>query len=354
MLVKDIEGLIGMVRKMYAANGVCEEQAREVAEILVETTMIGLASHGLFRTRQYIEGLKSGGIVANAPIETTYRNRAVAVVNGNWNFGHLSAKAAAKTAAELAREYGIGCCTVRRTNHIGALSVYTRMIAAGDCIALGFVGTAGMGNFVAPYGGRQGRVATNPISFAAPTYDLPVSSDFSTSMISEGKLKLLRDSGQKIAPIYAMDRNGARITDPNDFYEPAVGALLPLGESQGYKGTALSVMNMILSCLLGGFNWRPDVHDGESGNNTLLLIAIDISYLNETDRFKRELDEYAAYIRSSEPLPGFSEIMFPGDIENYKYRNGVNSGVEIDAVTCGILRELCAEYSIDAGILEEK
>ena len=347
MVVKNINGLITAVQKIYMAAGVNETAAREVAEILVRTTMMGLTSHGVFRTEQYYWGLKTGSIDSNAPIEVAYRNHAVAVVDGNWNFGHLTAKKCAQTAVELAKEYGIGCCTVKNAHHIGALSIYTRLISENNCIALGFCGTNGGGYFVAPHGGKQGRMATNPISFAAPSGGLPASMDFSTSMISEGQLNVLRHAGKKVTPNLAIDHNGNVITDPNDYFGPPRGAILPLGESQGYKGTALCVLNMIFSCLLPGGNWRPRQNDKTTDGNSLMLIAIDISHFNESEYFKSELSEYAEYIRSCEPREGFGAVVFPGDLENAKLKSGEESGVEIDEATYQQLKRLCEEHNIN-------
>ena len=346
MVIKDIRGLTERVQKLYVVNGVNDGQAWELAEILVEATMLGLHSHGLYRAGMYYGMLKNGSIVANAPIEVIHNNRAVAVVNGNWNFGHLTAKAAANIAVGLAKEYGIGCCTTKKAHHIGALSVYTRIIASKGCAALGYCGVNGNGYFVAPHGGREGRMATNPISFAAPTDELPFSTDFSTSMTSEGKLQLLRQSGGKIPPNLAIDHTGRPVTDPNDYYDPQKGAILPLGESQGYKGTALSMMTQILSCLLSGGNWRPFPSEDTEGN-ALLLIAIDITHFNDLDYFKSELREYAAFIRTSEPLPGFNEIMLPGDLENKTWRDSQANGLSIDDVTWQGLKSLWDAYSID-------
>ena len=238
---------------------------------------------------------------------------------------------------------------MKNANHIGALSIYTRLIAENDCVALGFCGTNGGGYFVAPYGGKQGMIATNPISFAAPSDSagFPASTDFSTSMTAEGKILMARDAGEKIAPNLAVDHKGMAVTDPNDYYGPPRGAILPSGESQGYKGTALSVMNMIFSCLLTGGNWRPRSNDRTTDGNTLMLIAIDIPHFIESGHFKKELSEYAAFMQSCEPLDGFSEVLFPGDIENSKLRESRESGVEIDDVTYRMLKRLCSECNID-------
>jgi len=348
MRIKNTDALIKLVAKLFAANGVEIKQAAEVAEILTQTTMLGFSSHGIYRTKQYIDEIKNGGIAANAPIESQSCGGAVAIVDGNWNFGQLTAKAAALKAIELAKQYGVSFVACRKSNHIGGLSVYTRMMAEAGCAAMGWCGTNGGGYWVAPFGGMEGRMATDPISFAAPTdnNNQPVALDFATSMVSEGKLRLMRDAGEKVPGNLAVDCKGSPITDPADYYGPPRGAILPFGESQGYKGTGLAVMCQILSGLLCGANWKPDADDINLRGNAMSLIAIDIGHMTGLDGFKRELTDYSDFVRSAKLMPGFKEIVLPGDFENRKLKDNMENGIDIDDVTRDVLLEMCGEYGV--------
>jgi len=347
MKVKDTNALAMLVARLFAANGVDMGQAMETAEILVRTNMLGFSSHGVYRTKQYINEIKNNGIVANAPIETAFENGAAAVVDGHWNFGQLTAKAAAAKAIGLAKEYGVSFVGARRANHIGSLGIYTRMIAGAGCVALGYCGNNGGGHWVAPFGGRQGRLSTNPISFASPADGGPIAMDFSTSMIPEGRIRQMRDAGEKIAPDLAVNNKGEAITDPGDFYNTSPkGAILPFGGAQGYKGFGLSVMSQVMSGLLCGANWRPDGNDDNIRGNAASFIAIDIAHITGLDDYRHEVAAFAGFVKSSDLLPGHAEIVLPGELENRKLTAAEAEGLELDSVTADMLEELCAAHNI--------
>ena len=110
------------------------------------------------------------------------------------------------------------------------------------------------GHFVVPWGGREGRLATNPLAFGAPTDGAPVVLDMSTSMISEGKIRVLLHAGQQVPQGRIQDADGNPTTEPARFYGPPRGTILPLGGegelNSGYKGYGLALLVDILSAVL--------------------------------------------------------------------------------------------------------
>ena len=92
----------------------------------------------------------------------------------------------------------IGACVLmlRNAHHIGRAGHYTEQAAAAGCTAVHFVNAAGHPSLVAPYGGADARVATNPFSVAVPTGPdfpsavlgdgKPMSLDFATSIVANG------------------------------------------------------------------------------------------------------------------------------------------------------------------------
>ena len=79
---------------------------------------------------------------------------------------------------------GVGCAVLRRCCHVGRLGAYVEMAARQNCVALACGGAAGEGHWVAPFGGREGRLGTNPIAFGAPTQSDPIVVDFATSSVA--------------------------------------------------------------------------------------------------------------------------------------------------------------------------
>ena len=100
--------------------------------------------------------------------------------------------------AAIAKAKQIGACVLmlRNAHHIGRAGHYTEQAAAAGCTAVHFVNAAGHPSLVAPYGGADARVATNPFSVAVPTGPdfpsavlgdgKPMSLDFATSIVANG------------------------------------------------------------------------------------------------------------------------------------------------------------------------
>ena len=308
-----LEGLIGAI---FQAHGSPSSEAGHVARLLVQAEAMGLSSHGLLRVPQYVGDIGRGLIVPGAPVEVGHPGPTAVQVDGKWNFGQVGATRAVEVAVDRARDLGVGCASLRRCRHVGRLGAYTEMAAARDCLALATCSTSGEGHWVAPYGGREGRLGTNPLSFAAPTGERPLVLDCSTAALPEGKVRFCRDTNQPLPPDSLVDRNGEASTDPGDLYRPdgtPAGAILPFGGAQGYKGFGLSCMVQILSSLVGEPTWREE--EDESCANTMWIMVVYLGAWMAADRFKEELNDMLAYICSAAPVAASRGVLLPGQRE---------------------------------------
>src|SRR5205823_14385948 len=134
---------------------------------------------------------------------------------------------------------------------------YTLMAAKAGMIGLITAASGRSPKAVAPFGGREARLGTNPISIAMPS-DLegPLYLDMATSAAAAGKIALSVARGTPVPPGWIIDRDGRPTTDPSQLRQG--GALLPVGGTEGYKGYGLSVMVEILCGLLIGLGFGGD------------------------------------------------------------------------------------------------
>src|SRR2546430_15680382 len=104
---------------------------------------------------------------------------------------------------------------------------------------------------VVPFGGRQARLGTNPISVAFPS-DLegPIFLDMATSAVAAGKLSVQRNRRQPAPPGWIVDKDGNPTTDVAAYY--AGGAILPLGGGQAPKRDVLSLLAEAVSGIFTG------------------------------------------------------------------------------------------------------
>ena len=158
------------------------------------------------------------------------RGPATALIDGDQGMGHVVMTYAAKLAIELARASGVGWVGARRSNHAGAGAIYAAIPLEHGMV--GIYGAASSVHHMAPWGGTEPLLGTNPIAVAIPTGDeAPVIFDIATSLASNGAIRTHELEGRPMPQGWVQNRkDGSPITDPSRINE---GTYLPMG---GYKG----------------------------------------------------------------------------------------------------------------------
>ena len=100
---------------------------------------------------------------------------AVAVLDGDHGFGQTIGEQAMTLAVEKAREFGVAVVGLRNSGHLGRIGDWAELAATQGLISIHFVNTSGLGMLVAPFGGTERRMSTNPISIGVPMPEGPPS-----------------------------------------------------------------------------------------------------------------------------------------------------------------------------------
>ena len=323
--------LTKIIKNIFLKYGVSDSDSNLLSKNLVETEMMGFTSHGIQRVEQYINDIKIGKIQLGKKIKITKKTPTTSILHGGWNFGQVTAIHGVNIVSKMAENYGTGCIIIRGATHVGRVGSFTEMLAKSGFIGIAMTSAGKPGHWVAPFGGREGRLCTSPIAFAAPTNGDPISMDFSTSSMPEGNIRYLKNVGQMLPDKYIIDENGNPSSNPSDLYNsqglPA-GAILPFGGLQGYKSFGLGIMAHVLSALLGNSIWEKDGIEGET--NGLWLLAIKIESFMGEKIFTDEMDKLIAYIRSSKLNKDSSGIIMPGEKEFTNFRNCKLKGINIE------------------------
>src|SRR6267154_4350163 len=241
-------------RALFIAAGTPEPESELVMRHIVGANLVGHDSHGVIQIPTYIERIKVGHIVPGAPWTIVQESPTTTVVDGHWGFGfHVNAKAMALTI-EKAKTANLAACTVFRQSHVGRLAAYPLMAMRHGMIGLATADSGRSPKHVAPFGGREARLGTNPISIAVPSdLEAPFYLDMATSAVAAGKIALSVARGEQIPQGWIIDAEGRHTTDPTQYRKG--GALLPLGGSEGYKGSGLAAMVEVLCGLLTGLGF---------------------------------------------------------------------------------------------------
>jgi hydroxycarboxylate dehydrogenase B len=329
------DSVSGLGAALFTAAGAGAFEARATARSLVTSSLMGHDSHGVIRIPEYLGFVADGAIVVDAPLAVQRTGPATAVVDCGRGFGPVGAERAIREGIEIARRQRTACVITRRCNHVGRLGAYVQLAAAEGMLGLATCNSPIQGHDVLPWGGRDGRLGTNPIAYGVPTGGLPVVADFSTSVAPEGKIRFYRNEGKALPDGWILDALGKATNDASAFYGPPRGGILPLGAGAGHKGFALGLLVEILGSALAGVHSQ----DPQAFGNGVCFIVVDPAAFCPLEQFRRLMDETIAYIKSSRPAPGFDEVLVPGELEFRTLLKRQNDGIPIDAATLEGMRE---------------
>lgn len=333
----DPDQLRAAMKALYVAKGVSHKDAATIAKHQVAANLVGHDSHGVIMAPRYVAQIDAGELIVDAKLEIEQETETTAVLNGNWGFGFVMTEQAMDLAIAKARRTGTSGVTIRYQGHVGRLGAYAEQAAKEGMIAL-ITADSGRGpKAVAPFGGRTRRLGTNPICFAVPSdLDGTVVLDMATSAVAVGKLSVARSRHEQIPLGWIVNADGHPSTDPEEYYQG--GAILPLGGDQAHKGFGLSFIVEVLCGLLTGLGYGV-AKDGRHNDGNFIGL-FDVSRFRQYDAFLRDVHEFVDYIKASPPAAGFTEVLYPGELEYRTFQRRSAEGIDIEDSTWAKLSEL--------------
>src|SRR4051812_19437276 len=310
------ERLQSFTSAVLGAVGLPAQDADICARLMVRADLFGADGHGVFRLPQYVRRIQGGAVNACPRVRIEREAAGMALVDGDNGMGHVVMSFAAHTAIAKARTAGAAWVGVRMSNHAGPASLYASMPLEHDMIGLYLA--VGNANHMAPWGGIDLLLSTNPIAVAVPGGEAPIVLDMATTVAAYGKVKTQALKGEQMPEGWMIDREGRPLTDPK---RSAEGLLLPIG---GYKGYGLSLMIGLLAgtlnrAALGSQTVDFNADDTSVTNTGHAIVALSLAAFGDVAAFKREVDRVARELRASRRLPGVERIWLPGEQSRAKY-----------------------------------
>src|SRR5215212_7199885 len=343
MPVVNHEELRTLSRALYEAAGTPSDHAEIVTNHQVGANLKGHDSHGVVLMGTYIDRIDWGHIMPTVKPEIMSETPTTIAVNGNWGFGPVVSEFTMERCIEKARESKVAVATVREQSHVGSLNDYPLMAARAGMIGILMCDSGQSPKSVAPFGGREARLGTNPICIAFPT-DLPgpVFIDMATSAVAAGKLNVARARNQPIPLGWLLDKDGRPTTDPNAAQNG--GVMLPLGGPEGHKGYGLSFAVETFASLLPGLGFGIDPKGRH--NDGSFMLAIDPSAFMPLDEFKGQVEAFIKYLKETPPQEGFTEVLYPGEKEHRTIQQRTRDGISIEDGTWAKISELADKYGV--------
>jgi L-2-hydroxycarboxylate dehydrogenase (NAD+) len=325
--------------------GLPKPDAAIVAGAMLDADLSGSDAHGIFRLAGYVRTLKQGHINPRANIRVIERAPATALVDGDNGMGHLVMTQVAKLAVEIARESGLAWVGARRSNHAGAASTYAAIPLAHGMV--GIYSAVSGSNFMAPWGGAEPLLGTNPIAVAIPAgEEAPVVLDIATSVASNGAIRAYALEGKPMPEGWVINRqDGSPITDGRKLSE---GMFVPIG---GYKGSGLALVLGLLAGPLNRAAFGRDIREinteqARETNTGQFVIALDIARFLPPAAFAAEVDRHVRDLAASRRLPGVDEIRIPGQGREARRADRQQNGIPLSPTLIKQLDDLAASLAI--------
>lgn len=334
--------LFDFCRSLLSGAGVPEEDAAVVADVLVDTSLEGIDTHGVSRLPIYLTRIQNGRINAQPHIRVDRTAPGLANVDGDNGLGQLVGARSMQVAIKLAEEAGIGAVATKRSNHFGASSYYCKMASSCGMAGMAFTNTP---SGIPPWGGKKAYFGTNPIAFAFPGKKQPVVVDMSSSTVARGNIILAAKEGRAIPEGWAIDSEGRPTTDAKAALD---GAVLPMA---GPKGYAMALAVEVLSGILTGSAYGPGVgwiYDESTDPVDIghFFIAIDLNKLIPLSDFLCRMDHMVGEIKGSPKAQGVEEILIPGERRFNKAIVRTREGIPISPQLLEELNKLAGELGI--------
>lgn len=330
-----------MVIDLLTAVGVPHEDADITAEVMADTDAKGIETHGIRWLDVYLKRIQAGGVKPLAKLDVIKDKGSLLILDANHGLGQVAMNKAIELGTQKAQEQGCAVVAVRNSNHFGATGYYAEMAAKKGFVA--FV-CSNSTPLMAPWGGLDPCIGTNPLAYGFPTRGYPVVLDMATTAYARGKVFVAARKGHSLPEGVALNKEGHPTTDPNEALE---GLMLP---AAGPKGFGLSLVIDFLAGIMAGANFGTNMgkifgdfdKPQDIGHYAYFLNIEDFIPLEE---YYEKVEADIAKMKDSRLVPGTSKIYMPGEIEaKARERNG--DKIPIAATVWEGLKELRHKFEI--------
>lgn len=342
-------------QRVFQHLNLSEHDARVAAAVLVAADARGIPSHGVARLWRYVDGLKTGRMLPDAPVEVLIDTPSSIVIHAHGAMGAPVSVRAMESVIAKARTSGAAFGCVRDSNHFGIAGYYAMMALDEDMLGIAMTNTAALG---VPTFGRQVMYGTNPLAFAAPAdEERAFVLDMSTTVVTKGKVEVYARLGKELPDGWVVDKDGQPANDAQavlDDMVHRVGGILPLGgvgeTFSGHKGYGLAVMVDILCGVLCGALFGYDLADAavSTGRVGHFFGAIKIDRFRDPQEFRRDMDRMLKRLRNCPPAEGAERVYFAGQKEFEKEEECSKKGIPLLIKTYDQIFGIGNECGVDA------
>ena len=345
---------------VFRAWGMSEEHADTTAEMMTETDLRGVDSHGISMLPTYDQEFRSGRLNMRPLFKTMREGPATALIDADASLGHPVSVHAMNLAVDKCLSSGVAVVSVFNSHHFGAAGCYAKIAADRGVIGMVTAGTRGV--TMVPTFGAEPIMGTNPIAFAAPARRHPsFLLDMATTTVAAGKVKVHKLNHKPLPPGWVVDGDGRTVTDPEEafryVFERPEGGITPLGgtrEAGSHKGYGLAVLVHILGGTLPGASFSPirnrTQRPSDPHNIGHFFLAIDPRAFRDEGAFEEDLDQVIDVLHDAKPADPAQPVLVAGDPELTTRTERLENGVPIPDDLMVQLRAVVARAGVPFGL----
>jgi LDH2 family malate/lactate/ureidoglycolate dehydrogenase len=294
------------------AIGYDQDESRIIADHCIDAALCGYEYSGLAKILNIPEFAKFK--LPRRPMKMLHETDVSIAFDGGNNVGMLALFHAAQATIKKASGHGIAITTVADAWMSGRSAHFVEMIARAGLVA---IHTAASSRLVAPPGGTQAVLGTNPIAIAIPSSHEPIVLDMGTSAFMMTEVMLRERLGELLPEGVAIGPHGEPTRDASLVRR---GALLPFG---GYKGFGLALMIQAFG-VLAGAGMETESDDGYA------FIAFRPDLVAPADVFESRVTQLIERIKATPRQAGVDEIRIPSERAFRSRERALREGLEID------------------------
>jgi LDH2 family malate/lactate/ureidoglycolate dehydrogenase len=299
---------------IFQKVGVTAADAAVLTDSMIEANLRGVDTHGITRMLcTYVKRIQVGVMSAKTKLEVVRERPSTALIHCHNSIGQVGAALAMKKTIEKAKTTGVAFVATTHSNHYGAAAHWAMMALEHGMI--GFSSTNAPAA-VAPTGGREPMLGTNPFALAIPAgSEKPAVLDLATTVVARGRIMLYAKQNKPLEPGWAFDNRGVPTIDAQAALD---GLLAPIG---GYKGYGIALAVDLLCGVMTGSNYGRHFPGFLADNMEKptdvgsVFAAINVDSFMDLPEFKARMDKALQEMKNCAKAEGVKRIYIPGEPE---------------------------------------
>jgi len=299
-------------------KGLSAHEAEIVAEPFIRAELSGKKTHGITKFFLIDEAIT----MREGRPEIIKDKMNYALIDAHKELGYITAQFACDQLIEKAKKFDNAFIAVNNSYYFSMAGMYAEKIADAGFISV--VLCNGGPAAVAPFGGVDPVLGTNPISIGIPTMHGSIVLDMATSAAPWGEINLAKLECRSLADKTFLDTSGEFTSDPQK-----VEAIIPFG---GHKGAGLNFMFEILT---GAFvSAKMGLRSKNGYDLGFLFMAFSPDMFSSQSDFNQEVEQLVLDVKNGRRVIGVDEIFIPGEKSGNIYRKNIeNNSIEINEKT---------------------